>query len=126
MNHNVHHRLCPKSYKSPYLEKMTFHFHSCQYVAFNDLPLPVDPWIEDGSVIKLLLTHIHNDMQRDYGYFHPNTYLKVPNAIGEFPVTPIVYVRTRRALKTQYTVKREDKQALDNACELMKLSATPS
>ena len=46
--------------------------------------------------------------------------------IGEFMVTPIIYVCTRRALKTQYTVKREDKQALDNACKLMELSATPS
>ena len=45
-------------------------------------------------------------------------------AIGEFPVTPIIYVRMRRALKTQYTVKRETKQALDNACKLMELSAT--
>ena len=43
--------------------------------------------------------------------------------IGEFPVTSISYVRTRRVVKTQYTVRREDKRFPDNACELMEPSA---
>ena len=45
--------------------------------------------------------------------------------MGDFPVTSFIYVCMRRALKTQYTVKREDKQPPDNACELMELGATP-
>ena len=45
-------------------------------------------------------------------------------SIDDFPVTSISYVRTRRVLKTQYTVRREDKQLPDNACGLVELSAT--